>query len=464
MNRRLFVQSLAGAVATAAANTKPRNVLFIAIDDMNDWIGCLDGHPQAQTPNLDRLASKSTLFTNAHCAAPLCNPSRAAVMTGIHPSNSGVYLNNQPWRGSSVLKDAVTLTTYLNQTRGYRAIGAGKIHHGKPDQQSWDDYWPSKTRNTPESPVPAGAKPANGIPGSGNMDWGPVDAADEEMGDLKVVDWVGEQLSKKLTDPLFLGCGLTRPHLPWYVPKKYFDLFPLNRIELPPVKADDLDDVPPIGRKFAGAQGDHKRITGAGKYKEAVQAYLASIAFADAAIGRLMRKLETSPNAGDFSIVLWSDHGWHLGEKLHWRKFALWEESTRNVLMISAPGVTSAGRRCARPVSLLDLYPTLSELCGAPVKKGLDGVNRMALLKNPAAESPAPVLTTYGRGNHALRDERWRYIKYSDATEELYDRNADPQEWTNLAAKPEMQAVKDRLAKYLPKTDALDAPVGPNGE
>ncbi|MDX2121745.1 MAG: sulfatase, partial [Gemmatimonadota bacterium] len=418
--------------------------------------GCLGGHPQTRTPNLDRLAGQGVLFTNAHCAAPLCNPSRTAIMTGLRPSTSGVYLNSQPFRRAPLLANAVTLPLHLRGA-GYRAIGAGKIYHGNPDAASWNDYWPSLKSNTPPSPAPA-ALPANGIPGSGNMDWGPVSAGDEEMGDFQVVDWVARHLAKRVTDPLFLACGLTRPHLPWYVPKKYFDLFPLDGIELPAVRDDDLDDVPPIGRKFAGAQGDHKRITGARKWREAVQAYLASIAFADAAIGRLLRALETGPNGGDFSVVLWSDHGWHLGEKLHWRKFSLWEESTRNVLMIKAPGVTRGGGRCGRPVSLIDLNPTVAELCAVGPRRDSEGTSLLPLLRNPGARRDAPVLTTYQRGNHSLRDERWRYTRYIDGTEELYDHGADPQEFTNLAGRAEHAGVKARLAAWLPKSDAPDAP------
>lgn len=443
--------------AEAAA---PKNVLFMAVDDLNDWIGCLGGHPQTRTPNLDKLASSGTLFTNAHCAAPLCNPSRAAVMFGVKPSTSGVYENNQPYRKAPVLQEALSLPSLLRE-RGYRAIGAGKIYHGSyPDPQSWDDYWPSQQRNQPPSPVPA-KRPANGIAGSGNMDWGPLENRDEEMGDYGAASWTIDQLSKKTNDPRFIACGIYRPHLPWYVPKKYFDLFPLDSIELPAVKEDDLDDIPPIGRRMAKPDGDHKRITNAKGWKSAVQAYLACIAFADAQVGRVLRALETGPNAGDFQVVLWSDHGWHLGEKLHWRKFSLWEEATHNVLMYSAPGVTKPGSRCHRAVNLLDIYPTITGLLGVPNPKTVEGESLVPFLHDANAPKDTPTLTTYGRGNHSLRDERWRYIRYADGTEELYDRGVDPMEWTNLASKPEHSATKQRLARFLPKSDAPDSPTGP---
>jgi arylsulfatase A-like enzyme len=456
--RQFFPAAAAGSltILTRAA-TPRRNLLFIAIDDLNDWVGCLGGHPQTRTPNLDRLAQQGVLFTNAHCAAPLCNPSRAALMTGIRPATSGVYTNSQPFRQSPVTKDAVTLPMHL-RAHGYSVIGSGKIYHGGfPDPQSWDDYWPSQRQNKPPDPQPPNL-PANGIPGSGNLDWGPLDNPDEDMGDMKVAEWVSRQLAKKAAQPRFLACGIFRPHLQWYVPRKYFEMFPVNQIQLPLVKEDDLNDIPPIGIQFARPDGDHKRITSHGKWREAVQAYLASIAFSDAAVGRVLRALETGPNAGDFSIVLWSDHGWHLGEKLHWRKFTLWEEATRNVLMASIPGITRPGGRCRRPVSLLDLYPTLIDVCGLAPRPELEGRSLIAQLKDPAAPREAPALTTYLRGNHSVRDERWRYIRYRDGGEELYDHDNDPQEWTNLAAKPELQELKARLAQWLPKTDAPDSP------
>ena len=437
-----------------------RNILFISVDDLNDWIGCMGGHPQTKTPNLDRLASQGVLFTNAHCAAPMCNPSRAAVMTGMRPTTSGVYENNQPFRRAPLAKDAITLPSLL-RSNGYRAIGAGKIFHGSyPDPQSWDDYWPSQIRNQPPSAVPP-KLPANGVPGSGNLDWGPLDIRDEEMGDYGVATWTINQLSRKVNNPLFLGCGIYRPHLPWYVPKKYFDLFPLETIELPSVKDDDLDDVPEIAQRIATRQGDHKRITGADKWRDAVRGYLASIAFADAQIGRVLRALETGPNAGDFQVVLWSDHGWHLGEKLHWRKFALWEEATHNVLMMSSPGVTKPGGKCTRAVNLLDIYPTLTELTGVAKPAAVEGDSLVRFLKNPGAPKSTPTLTTYQRGNHSLRDERWRYTRYKDGSEELYDHRNDPMEWTNLASNARLNTTKQQLAKYLPTHEAPDAPTGP---
>jgi arylsulfatase A-like enzyme len=464
VDRRRFLHlGAAGGAALAAGRLlSPRqtsadrpNVLFIAIDDLNDWVGCLGGHPDTKTPNLDALAARGVLFTNAHCAAPLCNPSRAALMTGLRPHTTGVYDNAQPFR--QAVPDAVTLASHFRNS-GYRVIGSGKIFHGGfPDPPSWDEYWPSQTQNKPPDPLPQG-RPLNGIPNAAQFDWGPLDAPDEAMGDWQVTEWVRGQLAARQDRPFFLGCGLFRPHLPWYVPREYFDRFPVDSVTLPNVKEDDLDDVPPIGVKFANPNGDHRRVIETNNWRRAVQGYLASIAFADTCVGRVVEALDRSAYRDSTIIVLWSDHGWHLGEKLHWRKFSLWEEATRNVLMVVAPGVTRPGVRSARPVSLMDIYPTLLGLCGLPSREGLQGESLLSLLRDPQASREAPALTTYLQGNHSLRSERWRYIRYSDGGEELHDHDADEMEWTNLASDPAHAEAKAALAKWLPTSDAPPSP------
>lgn len=430
-------------------------MLFIAIDDLNDWVGCLGGHPDTKTPNLDTLAARGVLFTNAHCAAPLCNPSRAALMTGLRPSTSGVYDNNQPFREAA--PSAVTLAQHFRNA-GYRVVGGGKVFHGAfPDPPSWQEYFPTLTDTQPPDPMPS-SRPLNGIPNAAHFDWGPIDVSDEEMGDWKVTEWARQELTKNHVEPFFLACGLFRPHLPWYVPRRYFDLFPAESVTLPNVKEDDLDDVPLMGVKFANPNGDHRRVLETDNWRRAVQGYLASIAFADACVGRVIEALDRSPYRDNTIIVLWSDHGWHLGEKLHWRKFALWEEATRNVLMIVAPDVTSPGGRCSRPVSLMDIYPTLIALCGLPDREGLEGESLMSLLRNPNSPRQTPAVTTYLQGNHSVRSERWRYIRYSDGTEELYDHQTDDLEWTNLANDPQYAEIKADLDRWLPKANADPSP------
>jgi len=467
MDRRQFLRLAAmaalpaiDAAAQERAKSRP-NVLFIAIDDLNDWIGCLGGHPDVKTPNMDRLADRGVLFTNAHCSAPACNPSRASLMTGVLPSTSGVYHNPDPWRESPVLKNIVTLPQHF-MAHGYRVVGGGKIYHGGfPDPPSWHEYFPDQKNNKPDDPVPSG-RPLNGIPNAAHFDWGSVPVDDKEMGDWKVADWAIGELGKKHDKPFFLGCGFFRPHLPWYVPQKYFDLYPADKVTLPNVKQDDLDDVPPMGRRMAKPEGDHRKVIEHNQWRKAVQGYLASITFVDTCVGRVIDALDASDYRNNTIVVLWSDHGWHLGEKLHWRKFALWEEATHNVLMMVAPTVTKPHQRCSRPVSLLDIYPTLVGLCDLKRKPDLAGRSLVSLLKNPAAKWERPALTTHGKDNHSLRTERWRYIRYSDGSEELYDHDNDELEWTNLAGDPKYAEVKKELVRWLPKENVPEV-IGKRG-
>jgi arylsulfatase A-like enzyme len=466
MNRRDFLKlTAAGAAALSVPNTAPSagsakkrpNVLFMAIDDLNDWTGCLGGHPDVRTPNLDKLAGRGVLFTNAHCSAPACNPSRASLMTGILPSTSGIYKNPDPWRKSPVLKDAATIPQHF-MAHGYSAVGGGKIYHGAfPDPPSWENYFPSERKNRPDDPMLPN-RPINGIPKTAHFDWGPVDVPDRQMGDRQVAAWATGELNKKHDKPFFIACGFFRPHLPWYVPKKYFDMYPPEKIALPNVNDDDLDDVPELGRKMAKPQGDHAKVIKHKQWRKAVQGYLASITFVDTCVGRVIDALDKSAYADNTIVVLWSDHGWHLGEKLHWRKFSLWEEATHNVLMAVVPGVTRPSQRCSRPVTMVDIYPTLIELCGLTPKAVLEGKSLVPLLKNPQARWARPALTTHGRNNHSLRGQRYRYIRYSDGTEELYDHEKDALEWTNLAGDPKHAALKKEFAKWLPKNNAPQVP------
>lgn len=460
--RRQFLHTLgsvsaAMALGPAAVSQESRrerlNVLFIPVDDLNDWIGCLGGHPDSRTPNLDRLAERGVLFTRAYCASPLCNPSRTALLTGVLPSTSGVYDNGQRWRAA--LPDAVTLPQHF-MANGYHVMGGGKIFHGKfNDMASWHEYY-----QRPDDPVPPN-RPLNGIKNAAHFDWGPLDADDEDMGDFKLVNWAAERLQQKHDKPFFLAAGLIRPHLPWYVPRKYFEMYPPSQVALPKVKEDDLDDVPPIGRRLARPDGDHKNVLETNNWNAAVSSYLATIRFVDTCIGRLVDALDRSPYAQNTVVVLWGDHGWHLGEKLHWRKSTLWEEATRNPLMIAVPGMTRPGGRCERTVGLIDLYPTLTDVCGLPLRDGLAGQSLAPLLRNPTAPWDRPALTTFRKGNHSVRSERWRYIRYHDGTEELYDHSGDEMEWTNLAGKPELADVKKDLARWLPKSDADEVPSEP---
>ena len=432
------------------------NILFISIDDLNDWIGCLDGHPQAVTPNIDRLAASGVLFTNAHCSSPSCNPSRTAIMTGIPCYKSGLYDNRQRMRDK--LPDAELIPKYFSR-HGYWSAGSGKLLHYFIDADSWDEYYPAKET---ENPFPRTLYPEKrpvSLPRGGDWqyietDWGPLDVTDEEFGgDWLVSKWIGEQLSRKHEQPFFLACGIYRPHEPWFVPKKYFDQFPLDEIQLPPgYQENDLDDVPADAhrpRKY------FEHIQKQGQWKKGVQGYLASIAFADAMVGRVMKSLEEGPNRDNTIVVLWSDHGWHLGEKEHWQKYTAWRVCSRVPLMVRVPeGVASipegtpAGTVCDSPVSLASLFSTLTEVAGLPNKEGSEEPSLLPLLKNPQADWPHYAITHMERpDNFSVSGKRFRYIHYADGGEELYDIQSDRYEWNNLAGKAEFAETLARLKK-----------------
>ncbi len=445
MNRHLLLPLLLLSVSLASAPAK--DVLFIAVDDLNDWTGHLGGHPQARTPNIDRLVARGVTFTNAHCAAPACNPSRAALMSGLRPWTTGIFTNGDPAQG--VMKNTVTLNRHF-LANGYHTLGGGKIYHGF-GSEGRDDTWTywhgiPKTDN-------ANVHNLNGLDRS-HFDWGPLANQPADMGDSKLTDWAIQQLQNPPAGkPLFLAVGYVKPHLPWYVPQEYFDRFPLDSIQLPEVKDDDLDDIPPSGVAMARPEGDHTAVIKAGQWKHAVQGYLATISFLDDQVGRLLDALEKSPRGQDTIVVWWTDHGWHLGEKQHWRKFALWNDATRTSFAISAPGVTAPGGRCAAPVDYTHLYPTLCELAGLPLPAHVKGASLMPLLKNPEAAWNEVAICSHGRGNHAAIDNQWRYIRYKNGDEELYDYRADPHEWTNLAGDSKHAEVKTRLARHLPNLE-----------
>jgi len=477
MNRRSFIRLIGlstlaytvpaiGRSASKSKESKP-NVLFISIDDLNDWIEPLGGHPQAKTPNLSRFAEKGVVFTSAYCAAPACLPSRAALMSGKAPYESGIYANAQVWR--DVLPDAVTIPQYFT-ANGYFSAGAGKIfHNDQPDPESWEDYFPSKKKHFPQYIYPD-KRPQN-MPYSEDMykefDWWGHDKPDEETGDYKSVQWISGQLHKKHAKPFFLACGLYRPHLPWFVPKKYFDMFPLEEIQLPKVLDNDWDDLPPRARQLAKSSKRvyHDPVIKNDKWTEAVQGYLASIAYADAMLGKLLDALESSAYSDNTVVVLWSDHGWQLGEKFHWRKFALWENIAKCNLMFVVPKGTrglhegaAKGTKCSRPVSLQDIYPTLIELCGLGRRDDIAGHSIIPLLKDPDAEWKHPAITClHTWGEMAVSTEEYRYIRYEDGGEELYDLTKDREEWHNLANDSDYAAVKKELEDMLPENPAAYA-------
>ncbi|MDQ8198625.1 sulfatase [Pelagicoccus enzymogenes] len=442
--------------SSPAAPPKSPNILFIAVDDLNDWVIPFGGHEQAITPNLQRLAEHSTRFTNAHCQAPLCGPSRASVFTGLLPSTSGIYLHVKdneivPENGAPQRPEFLT---HLLARHGYKTLGAGKLLHQGAGGNLLQDYAGFKDFG----PYPE--KPMNYDADRTSTDWGAFPERNDQMPDHAVADYAIGALSQNHDAPFFLGVGINRPHVPWHVPQEWFDKFDLDTIELPPYLASDWDDLPEISKLIheAPPTPSTEWMIENGKWKEVVQAYLACVAYADYEIGRVLDALEKSPYAENTIVVLWSDHGYHLGEKNIVTKMTLWEESTRVPLLISGPGIPQ-NAICRRPVGLIDLYPTLLNLIGIDIPDTLDGRSLKPLLDNPQAAWDHPVITIWGRNNVAVRDERYRYIRYEDGSEELYDRSLDPNEFDNVAANPQHTELKNRLAKHIPQNQSKVLPI-----
>lgn len=454
--------SLVATVPSVAAELPPHpNVLFIAIDDLRDWVHYLGKNNQVQTPNFDRLAARGLHFTHSYCAAPVCNASRAALLSGLRPSTTGVYENDVDWR-KVVPDSAVTLPLYF-QRNGYYCAGAGKIYHEAYRRPTdWNDYLPPggvDPQDTEDHPAQLKRKKKeldSGGPegGVGGIRFRPLDCDDKDMEDYHIVSYCLRQLQQPHDKPLFLACGIHKPHMPWNVPRKYYDMYPLEKVALPSVQENDLDDIPPAGVRMARPEGDHAAILKSGRWKDAVQGYLATISFCDAMLGRLLDGFDKSRYKDNTIVVLWSDHGWHLGEKQHWRKFALWEEATRSPLIWVVPGLTKPGTVCQRSIDFMHIYPTLCDLCGLATPKHIEGESIRLLLENPQASWDKPAVITYKPMNHAVRSQQWRYIRYANGDEELYNDAADPYEWTNLAKQSQYDPIKADLAKWLPATNA----------
>lgn len=451
---------------TAEAEDPRPNVLLIAIDDLNDWVGCLNGHPQARTPNIDALADRGMLFTNAHCQAPICGPSRASLLSGRYPHSTGVYQqpNKKGLPADTELFRGHLLPEYFSK-HGYETLAVGKITHGYPHEIAFNEYGGKLGGSGPkpgDEKVRFQYEPDWSIPFTGTQtDWGPFPDVDEKMPDHKAADWAIEQLGQTHDKPYFLAVGFVRPHVPFYVPQKWFDLFPLEEIQIPDIPDDDLDDVPEIARRLHELprypQLEWLREDDDKQLKLCFQAYLACGAFVDHQVGRVLQALSERDDADNTVVVLFSDHGYHLGEKSRVSKHGLWEESTRVPLIVQRPG-QSEGDRCAKPVGLIDLYPTLLELCGLVERPENEGRSLVPLLDDPDADWRFAISTTYGRMNHALRSVDHRFIRYEDGSEELYAHNEDWNEWTNLADSKKHRDIVHEFREALPQTDALHHP------
>ena len=426
------------------ASKKP-NVLLISIDDLNDWVGCMGGHPQAKTPNIDRVAKMGTLFNNAHCQSPVCNPSRASMMTGRYPHTSGVYFLSPDLKEAPFLKNLKTMPEVFAD-HGYKTMAAGKIYH-RGDKRFFQEYLPTGGFG------PRPPKKISQPHGHPLWDWGIFPDDDKVMPDMKCAKWAVDQLGQKHDKPFFMGVGFYRPHVPMFATKKWFDMHPKDKIKLPAVPSDDLNDLSQYAIDLTNLEHvspTHEWVTGAGQWEHAVQSYLASVTFADHCLGLVLDALEKSKYADNTIIALFSDHGFHLGEKERWAKRSLWEDGTRVPVVVVAPG-HKASQKTNRPAELLDIFPTLLELAGLPKDETQEGQSLVPLMKNPKREWKHPAITSFGLGNYSIRSTNYRFIQYFDGSRELYDLRDDPHEWKNLIENPKMPQVIQEHASFIPQ-------------
>ncbi len=440
--------SFVPTLRSAAKDAKP-DVVFIIVDDLNDWLGCLGGHPDAVSPNIDALAKKGMLFSQAYCNSPQCRPSRTSLNHGVYPFHTGTYFNAKFGKETKITTP--TMQEFFSQN-GYRVASGGKVHHGGPGGSG--DVLLKRPRD-PKPPKGQDTFGAMKPPSDGYA----LDVDDSEMGDFKVAHWAISEWGEVTESPLFMSVGFFRPHRPLQVPKSHFDAFPIDSIKRPTEpEGDDLDDMPEFARRLARTHAhkalhnglsDHEYIVANNQWDATIQAYLASIRFVDKQIGLFLDALEKNPRGRETVIMLVSDHGWHLGEKKHWCKGAVWEQTTHIPFIVQAPGV-SPGVVCKQPVSLIDVFPSLVDLAGVEVPEFLDGASIKPQLNDPG-QTRNPVISSYGEGNTAIRTLRWRYIRYEDGSEELYDHSTDPDEWINLAGEAKFSNIKKRLSRMIPK-------------
>jgi iduronate 2-sulfatase len=443
---------------TASAERSKPNVLFIAVDDMNNDLGCF-GHPLVKSPSIDRLAAHGVRFERAYCQFPLCSPSRSSLLTGLRPDHTRVFDLQYHFRQD--LPDVVTLPQMFMKN-GYYVARVGKMYHygnpgdigtnGLDDRASWGERFnpAGRDKTTLETDI-MNYTPKRGL-GSAMAFLADKTGTDEQHTDGKVADQAIRLLEEHKDKPFFIAAGFYKPHCPWVTPKKYFDLYSLDDISLPPITPQTRDNYPPPALAstrpwpYFGVTPDQAR--------ECKRAYYAAISFVDAQIGRLLDAVDRLGLRDNTIIVFWSDHGYHLGEHGLWFKQSCFEESTRVPLIISVPGQKTAGRASTRPVELVDLYPTLAELAGLTPPPHLDGNSLCPLLADVQASWNHPAYTQVQRGanpGHSVRTDRWRYTEWASGAkgQELYDHDADPRELHNLAADPQYAAVVAQMKALL---------------
>lgn len=437
-----------GSVLAQSPGNKT-NVLFISVDDLNDFPSFSQRYPDAKTPNMDKLAKRGMVFSNAHCQFPLCGPSRASLMSGLLPSTLGYddHMKDAALQSRARELSTELLHSYFSKN-GYRTMAVGKICHHHVPKGSVD-----ASGGRGEFSEGTGKLKRNWHQQGTSTDWAMAPERDEMLPDHKASEWAIEHLQQKHEKPFFLMVGFLRPHVPWYVPEKWFDLYDKTVLTLPPFRKNDLDDVPDIAREISILK-QMPRTEWAienNQWRNLLHAYLACISFADHQVGKVLDALDASPYKDNTIIVLWSDHGYHMGEKNTFQKQSLWERSSHVPLIFAGPGIKK-GQRCNRVVSLLDIYPTLVEICGLSANGKNEGRSLVPLIRDPTRDWPYPAITGWQKNSFAVQNERYRYIRYGDGSEELYDHQKDPNEWTNLAHRPELADTKTDLAKHLPKT------------
>jgi len=422
--------SAAGAEPTAPKPARPPNVLFVTVDDLNTDLGCY-GHRIVRSPNLDRLAEQGTRFDRAYCQFPVCNPSRSSLLTGLRPDTTGILGNRTPLR--SKLPDVVTLPQRFRQN-GYFTARLGKIFHGganMDDPKAWDvalDFKPTPTGRQGER--------RNMTGGAVKWCWWMMaEGDDEDQPDGQIARQAARLLEEKRDRPFFLGVGFHKPHDPFIAPKKYFDLYPTDRLDPPREPPGRTPDLPlAIGR---GLKAHFDRFTDRER-REFMRSYYAGASFMDAQFGKVLAALDRAGLARSTIVIFLSDHGYHLGWRGWWNKNTLFEWSCRAPLLVRVPWLTTPGSVCSGLVEFVDLYPTLTDLCGLKAPANLAGTSLVPLLKDPSGKGRKAAYTQVQRGRaagYSLRTERWRYTEWDGGKQgaELYDHHADPHEWRNLA-------------------------------
>lgn len=446
---------------TSYTQDSPYNVLFIAIDDLNDYLGFMEGNPQAITPNFDRLAAESVIFTNAQCPAPKCAPSRNALMSGVYPHEEYISVPLH-FRDVEGLEDRVALPQHFREN-GYKTRAVGKVFHkwggvGSDAEYSWDVLKAVEGDLTGYLNSGEGALPVDSsmlfnnnclnTKGYTIPAVGPINVATSDYVETKSAKWTGRRLQNYYKNPFFLAVGFFKPHIPYYAPQEWFDLYQDSSLVTPDYLEGDLDDIPEIGKSYL-YDNLYDKYEECEVVDDLMLGYLANISYVDYCLGILLDSLEISPYKDETIVVLWSDHGHHLGEKNHLSKNTLYEASAKVPLLIKVPGLTNEGQIEESPVNLMDLYPTLIELCNLPDIPDVGGRSLVPLLDDERNTFDYPSITTLDTFHHTIRTKKYRYIRYGDHSEELYDHDVDPHEWYNLASEIGLSGIKDILSAQL---------------